>query len=73
MSSFSEYGDFGAGVALVVVVEVVEVEVVEVEVVEIEAASASCMLGTTDSERIRIKTRSDRDFIKTLEAASLRY
>jgi hypothetical protein len=62
ISSFSEYGDFGAEAVLVVDV-----------VVETEAASASCMLGTTVSERIRMKTRSDRDFMKTLEAASRRY
>jgi hypothetical protein len=70
MSSFSEYGDFGTEVVLVVVVVVVLV--VFVDVVD-EAASASCMLGTTASEKIRMTTRSDRDFMKTLEAASRRY
>jgi len=56
---------------LVVVVVVVEVVVDEDE--ETDAASASCRLGMTASERMRIKTRQDRDFMKTLQAASLRY
>jgi hypothetical protein len=38
-----------------------------------EAASASCKPGTIAKERTRMKTRNDRDFMKTLQAASLRY
>lgn len=64
MSTFSEYGELGAVDVLVVVVD---------EEVVVDAASASCKLGTTARERIRITTRRDRDFMKTLEAASLRY
>lgn len=67
MSSFSEYGGFGA-----VEVEVVVV-VVEVEEDDEEAASASCKLGSTAREMIKAKISKDRDFMKTLQAAKQRY
>ena len=53
-------------------VEVVVV-VVEVEEDEEETARTSCRLGSTAREMIRAKTSKDRDFMKTLQAANLRY
>jgi len=40
---------------------------------DIEAPRASCMLGSTASEMIRARISNDRDFMKTLQAANLRY
>jgi len=66
MTSFSEYGDLGT-------VEVVVVLEDEEEEDDWEAARASCMLGSNASEMISAKISNDRDFMKTLQAANLRY
>ena len=70
MSSLWEYGPVGVAEVELVVDVVVEDEVVDVVV---DAARASCMLGTIASERTNMRTRRDRDFMKTLQAHSIRY
>ena len=52
----------------------VDVDVVEEEEEEdFEAARATWMPGSTAKEMIRAKISNDRDFMKTLQAANLRY
>jgi hypothetical protein len=40
---------------------------------DFEVAMATCKAGSTAREMIRAKISNDRDFMKTLQAANLRY
>jgi hypothetical protein len=40
---------------------------------DFEVAMATCKAGSTAMEMIRAKISNDRDFMKTLQAANLRY